>query len=410
MTNTIKLPTIFTLKVDNLLQDVYSRKYKREVFFYFLQTLTRQSKFHPVEELQNSRARLKAEYLRKEICFNINDYIKILLDKQIIQCDNQFIVGSKSYDYWITDNFMEITTIEDLVLQTEIIINDSYLFDKIKNSKSKTIDKKHKELLGFLNALDFDSEKAYKWLFDLNTSGYFNTPTGLNTNKISSYLNMIQSIVNRDWFIVEDEKTGRIFHNFNLIKRELRSFFTYQGKKLVQSDLKSSQPYFLASHLLKLLPGNENIQKFFKVVTENDIYNYMADVYSKLNPSGVYTNYKGEVLSLKTRQDFKVGFLTVLFKPNKGQAELEKVFKLEFPEVLNQIRLVKKDFHNTLSLQLQTNESNIFISAHNKLKKVFLNLPVHDSLYVPEDRETEMLDELKRQFKNKGYKNYTLTK
>jgi len=418
----IKFPLAFVNEVDNLLKDVYCKTLPREKFFLFYETIERVSAQHPEKTFRNIKARLKTQYLRTLLGRNYaKTIIDISINYGIVSSDEHYIVGKKSKDYWISIPFQNKVNKEELAIQTEVTINDNKLYQKIKKTYlRKNFDRKHWATFNMLNKIEFDEPSAIKWLSNLVNNGYFENNDTFNTHKYNVYQRMINDMVEKKWCIVEDEKTGRIFHTFNLIKRELRNFCYVDGQKLVQSDLKSSQPYFLASRLLKLYPDNENIIKFYNDVTQKDIYQVLLDYYIKLNGSNEYNYIKlikkdGHVINRKViikkfnnRNDIKPEFLKIMYKGIQGGATLLKIFKTEYPSVYNVLNKIKKNNKNELPLTLQKDEARIFISSYNELKKHTWCLPVHDSIYTIENEYSLMINMLKDKFKKYNYKNYKL--
>jgi len=414
MTHTIKFSLAFTSQVDSLLKDVYSRKLQREKFFLFLELIERQSCSYTNKDIRYERARLKAEYIKHLLGRNYVDIVSALLDHNIIETDNQYIVGEKSKDYWIADSFMTKIELEDIYTMEEIIINDFNTYVKLEK-EYKLNKEKFPELLDTLDSIEFDYSAALNWFANLDTNTYFIKSDGsFNTNKFNCYYRMINDINEKKWIIVEDEKTGRIFNTFNLVKRELREFCYINGEQLVCSDLKSSQPYFLASYLLKLYPVNSEVIRLFDVIKNDDIYNYCLTRYTELKGDNLYNEYCSKELKMITkaitnRNDSKVQFVKLLFKGNKGSAAFEIVFKNDFPFIYNAIKELKKENKNELAIQLQSTESDVFISTYKHLSKNGIDcLPVHDSIYVKKSDYDVMLKTLKNEFDKQGFKDYKL--
>jgi len=408
---TIKFSLAFTTKVDEILKNIYSKRVSRERVFTFLEIVETQSYNHPEKQFRYERARLNTDYLRKLLGRNATEIIYTLLNNNIISTNNHFIVGEKSKDYWISDSFMDIINNVELDIQTDIYIDNEFL----NNNISTIYNPKFNNILKTLNKLTFDYHGAMNWLLSLDKNVHFTKIDGtLNINKFNCYYRMIQNVNDKKWIVVEDEKTGRIFTTFNLIKRELREFCYLEGEKLVSSDLKSSQPYFLASYLLNKYNDNKNVQLFFNTITTSDIYTYFLDRYVELNGSNSYEDYNttkfiNETKYITCRNDVKPQFCKVLFKNNKGPAALLNVFKTDFNDVYNYIKELKNVKSNELALTLQSNESEIFIGTSNKLfNNDILNLTAHDSIYVKKSDKNIMLEFLNSEFVCNGYQKYEL--
>jgi len=412
----------FINKVDELLQNDYSKKLPREKFYMFYELIERQSTSHPEKTFRNIKARLKASYISNLLGWrHYKSIIDISIEKGIIQTDNSYIVGQKSKDYWIALNFANDVEIEELTIQEYIMTNNSTLYKKIKSSYNRSeFDRKHWGAYKMLNQIEFDYPSAIKWLSNLVTEGYFDTDITFATHKYNTYQRMINDMNDKKWVIVEDNKTGRIFHTFNLIKRELRGFCYVNGESLVQSDLKSSQPYFLASRLLKTNGEDENIKTFYEDVTKKDIYTELLKEYVSLNGHNAFQSYKlkrehGKVVSCEksieyfdSRDDIKPEFLKVMYKGINGGAALLNVFKQAYPSVYKEINKIKSTDKKYLPLTLQKDEATIFIEAYKNVSSTEWCLSCHDSLYVKSSDKDFMLETVIAEFEKHGYKDYEL--
>lgn len=423
-----KFSTAFVTEVNERLQNEYTKVLPKEKFFILLSIIERQSSSHPVKELRNLKARLNATILQSILGSFYKQIINILINKGIIETNDSYLAGDKSKDYWIILELKKEIEMKDLIKQEEIVTNDSKLYTRIKkNFYKKSFNKKHHRVYDLLSEIQFDEVAAIKWLANLVISNYFKNDDGsFNQHKHNVYQRMINDMVNKTWVIVEDKKTGRIFHTFNLIKRELRGFCYVGGEKLVQSDLKSSQPYFLASRLINSNGDDINVQKFFKDVTENDIYTVLLNKYIELNGSNKYIEIKLKNIiypngskgierieidkTFDNRDDIKPEFLKVMYKGNKGGATLLQSFKNLYPSVYGIICSLKPSGvkKNEFPILLQKDEADIFIPVFKELSEEVWCLPCHDSLYVAESIKENMLNRLDGMFINNNYNKFSL--
>jgi len=360
---------------------------------------------------------------------NYKQYITAAMEAGIIETDNRYIKGCKSKFYrYQPDFFTEVYNYVNFE-EVELFTEDFKLHEVLRKQYDRPTKVNLRKIYDLLRGkrFEFNSRAAKIWLTNLAKSKYFEEVDGkFNYAKYSSYLRMIDDIANRRVYVVEDTKTGRIFHNFNLMKRELRKFCTIDGEELLPSDLKSSQPYFLANHVLKAKPECEDVRYFFEVVTKRDIYNFFLEKHLENNEGGMYKDFDRSVwyYSRKlhrvvngamrkkyatTRNDIKPQFLKVLFKGNKGQAMLEKHFVSYFPNVAEYIKEAKKVEKNALAIKLQKEEADVFITAYSLLSNEMPLLPVHDSLYVKKSDYKRMNEVLENTFNKKGYSGYTLS-
>jgi len=415
----VKFSTAFINEVDNLLQDVYTKTLTRERFFLFFSLIARQSSSHPEKFYRGVKARLKSSYLQNVLgSRNLKQIIDISIQKGIVKTDNSYIIGKKSKDYWISLQFSAKVKKEDLKIQTWVLTTNYKLYKKIRKMYTKkSFPKKFHKIYDNLHKIKFDVERANRWLESLYNSGYFNDNGIFNTNKYSVYQRMINDMVEKKFIIVEDSYYNRVFTTFNLMKKELRNFCTIDGEKIVEIDLKSSQPYLLASRLLKKQPNNDNIKQFYNDVTTKDIYTLLADKYKDIKGDYEYEDIelieddddnvidRYSVTKTLTRDNAKVEFLRVIFKGLQGGATLLNVFKQNYQDVYRAMNKIKKK--KNLAVVLQKDESKIFRYVENQYDDFILSC--HDSLYVKESDLENLNNKLNERFDELGYSNYKLS-
>jgi len=400
----IELPIDLIFDIDSKIS-VYYIKYERESFLYFISIVERKASENPEKDKRYEWARLKGTKIKYYLGNDYKNIIKIMIDAKIVNRDAFYIVGQKSYNYsinYIHDERKELSKIElSEQLQRRIIKSKEFARPTKAHLRNQFDLLKSK-------SFDFDAFKADIWL----------NSQQLNNRKFRSYQSSITHLFERNIFVIEDEKTGRIFTNFNLVKREFRQLCTIDNEKLTGIDLKSSQPYILASMMLNSDPCNPDYLLFYEIVTNHDIYDWMLKEFHKTNPSKSIINFKGfdenhyainEIKQILTRNDIKPEFLKVLFKDNRGSTPFQVILKNSFPEVYKFICNAKKDKKNELALSLQKAESKIFISAYKEMIKQNLKvLTVHDSIYCKISDINLVEGILKNSFDKLGYKNYIL--
>ena len=409
----LRFPLTFIFKIDEILSKHYSKQLKREKFYLIIELIQRRSQQFPGIKTHLQKARLKSEYLQSHIGRDYKKYFDILIDENILKTDNRYIVGEKCKDFWIDYKILNAVKMEDLFIDGSVEISD-IVYRKIRKNLVAP-EKGHLAYQFNLLMSDkfyFDFDEAESWLITQVRNGL-----RCDSPKYNCYKRMMFDLQDKYIITVEDEKTGRIFTNFNLCKRELRSFCYFRDlktgvlSKLKSLDLKSSQPFLLASQLLKENPDSTDCLNFYKTVVEDDIYNYFLKRFIELNGSTTYKNYDGTICSIESRQDVKPEFLKVLFKGNAGFAALEKVFKEDFPEVFAFIKAKKdKGESNALAIELQFIEASIFLEAHRRIVKLGMDcLTVHDSLYFKDSNYDKVKSILTEVFIERGYSGFILS-
>ncbi|MDO6819077.1 hypothetical protein [Zobellia sp. 1_MG-2023] len=190
----------------------------------------------------------------------------------------------------------------------------------------------------------------------------------------SMYMEDQRAFVRNSWLeAIDNLKEGNLYAKR---KNRLYSNFTNFPKKLLEiikkrnnlgeSDVKSSQPAFLAYLLDKEGIRSHDINEFQRLVNESDIYLHFAK-------DGM------------SRGEAKTMMFKILFsKPTSTFQDVE-IFRNEFPNVMGYIddfKTKEGNQYNDFAIMLQTIESEVFIDGiYPKLRA--LNIPFftkHDSI------------------------------
>lgn len=221
----------------------------------------------------------------------------------------------------------------------------------------------------------------------------------LSRPKIKSYNRAIDRIVNNDIQIHLGADT-RLRSPFTSFPSVLRKKLKLQGEKLEGIDLKSAQIFFLIANLFIFKKYKEkDVLKFFNLVTRHDIYEYFAE-------------------KLKTNREVaKKQVLKALFSHSDHKPKVRQILKREFPTVYNYIMEAaratekRKNVNNILSSELTKLESTIFINAHLKLyESGVINLTLHDGIYYPKSKRDEVRKAIDKEFRDRGYYGYKLSR
>ena len=224
----------------------------------------------------------------------------------------------------------------------------------------------------------------------------------------------IDKFSKQEFYYSVDDNVGRFHSNLTNIKKELRNFITYDGQKLVNIDIKNSQPLLStilfddnfyqknseninlfiipssfsllsnSSHsysstiiiLVKALEkiDNQKIIEYVHMVNTGDFYKKISE---KLYPEATFE-----------KQKIKEMIFTVFFSRNSfirlPEAKSKIDFKNNFPEIYEIFRLLKVKNHRALAHILQRIESELIIQKVCKRISIEKpNLPIftiHDSV------------------------------
>lgn len=200
---------------------------------------------------------------------------------------------------------------------------------------------------------------------------------------------------NRDFYFTADER-GRFYHLFTSLPRDLRSFFTYKGKRLHAIDVGNSQPLLLSSYYESESP---ECRRYQRIVENNGFYAYM----NALLPEPFDLDDDEQKGALK-----ELLFQDVFYGPNrKEESALMQVFRQEFPELYAQLWKAKIGEYRQLSLSLQRLEAELVIDTvasefarQHRGKDVCL-ISVHDCLISTEEHVDELKEMLRREFRTR---------
>ncbi|HMM16234.1 MAG TPA: hypothetical protein PKC47_01715, partial [Petrimonas sp.] len=189
----------------------------------------------------------------KNVVHNYEDYISFLLDTKVLQTDNQYIIGEKSkgYCYSIPYSGMPLkqVSIIDYKLSKAIRKNNRQLSEKVAletrgyNFLTKWF-KSNKLQINVIKAMDWVKKHIKDEMEKLNQSSskHKNALIRLR-NKEQLQLQLVQTFNKKNDVGRRKGDGERFYSKISNLKRELREFLTYDNLKLVEIDLKSSQPF-----------------------------------------------------------------------------------------------------------------------------------------------------------------------
>lgn len=320
-------------------------------------------------------------------------YTKIknaLISKNIIQCDNLYAKKSKSFGFRLNcRKYAEPAPIQ---------LEDRRLIDKIKKYFKKLTPKLwvHQKLKDCLEEIQIEDLRLIK-----------------PKNMISHQL-----IKSQNYFLSVDNY-GRVHTNITNMSSKLRKHLKVDDKKLVNIDIRNSQPLFLSTLLgflfkqdLKINTVNLNKDKYISLLLPYDVknegflshlqelvmdgQNFRPDVinYTQLCEQGRFYDWLMTEMNipLDDRRKFKRRFFAKVFFCENKPTEESEFFKKYFPSVHAFITLVKSKDYSLLAKMLQRIESLFIIETvvarcFRERRSMFLTT-IHDSILVlPSDVE-----------------------
>lgn len=409
------IPDLFINELDKYLKtNPPNFKYQIVYFYYVVHFLTIKKLAHKNDEY----IQINAKYLQSITIWNINSYVRILINGEFIKVEN-YVKGLKSKGYKLNPDFVKgISEIE--------IEPNTKLFNKIiKTSRRK---KAHYSRLDFFlqemknkfMSLDFDYDAARKWI---KTAPH-------DEVKKYSYLSSIKQLQDKRFRYFKRNSTNqRLDTNLTNLKSEIRQFI--KGD-FISIDLKNSQPFFLSQllnniinithstlcyrnrfldeyvtfgirtlHSVSLInqKGKNsdlvNLRLFEKSVLKGKLY----DDFIKKYPENITRKQVKNIM-------FKVLFSrNVVYKNNIRFIPFKKekeVFANVFPSVYKSVEVLKSKDHRRLAIYLQKLESYIFIDciAKRLVEAGIIPLTLHDSVIIETENYHKALSVIKNVFLN----------
>lgn len=349
------------------------------------------------------------------------NYIKYLIDNNVLICDNQRIKGQKSYGYKFTKKYQ--TNIKPIPLTKQVFIRRVLQFVDV-NYESLNNSIRH----SLKNEDDYDY--LTKWFNTKLTIDYVGAKLYLNqlfseelkqighekAMRRKNHRMIVVQKIHRGTFINTVDMTAGRFHSvLTQLKSELRRFVRYDGKKLIAVDLKNSQPFLstllfnpdkiIERDILRVIKDyNKNFDTKYNPYPMPYYVSKNVKYYKKLVESGkLYEKFVVALIEegiLNPEEDFndlrkiaKRAVLTSIFSPNSSISYNKEmaVFKRMFPDVYSTFKAIKygKGKHNTLAILLQRIETELildeackFISEANPEIPIFT---LHDAIITTED-------------------------
>lgn len=308
--------------------------------------------------------------LKKKYGMNYNYYINYLLDKEFIFLISNYYKNKKAKTYKLNINNLENIVkckITDPILikkHTKEYLNKS--FTEVNNSsielwiRKRLVDDLYKVNINY-HLVKNNLENEFK-------------NENINSIKYQKNLISIESINSGNLFFKFDDY-GRLHTNFTILKKDIRNnYLTIEGDKLLEIDIRNSQPLFLALFLKKeinreVISSNKEFKLYFDLVKNGIFYDYIMDKYKELD-----------------RNEVKILTYKVFFGRNIDSVKENSIFKDLFPTIYNYLKEFKQLNNNykTLSHELQQLESNfIFNTAIKRIynENEYIKLiTIHDSI------------------------------
>ena len=373
-------------EIDKRLVNEYNNPLKRDDYLSFLKWFnTRITNGNENKEFffdyHNERKKWGRPIINNKRVYKLAHMIDTLIKHNVIfRSGYKFGENSRARTYQYAVDFLDIIEITDESI--DIVLDESkskYILKILPNNNQY-------QLL-VSDRFTINRFEAMKWVIEETSHNR------ISKEKALKYHTVIDDIYYKNIFTSIGEKSGRLFTSFTSLNHNLREFCSIDNKYLSSIDLKSSQIYFLLN-LMKQQYDDMDILRLYEIVISGDIYDYINN----------------QMKCFKNREETKLEFYHFLYKGNKGYLPMQSFFKVKFPGFYNALIDLNKKLskqNTNLSIELQRIEADIFITVCDKFVMRGC-LSVHDSLYYVKDIEGELIDELMKQFNEKGYSKFKL--
>lgn len=409
-------------------------KYKKDHFYYIIDYLSRGL---DAEDLDKNAGFINLNAKRLQtVNHNYKKYIDHLLEFRFIRTDKKYIVGKKSFGYRLNDRKYLKATLKKIAIEDYVVNRKKYEEDIDQSKKLNDTRKHYPYLTKWFDQLEIDVAGAsteVERLYPEKTSGIRGTRKGKANDWEKRYkaIYAITKINNKEFFYNADANVGRFHSNLTNLKKEIRNYITYNGQKLVNIDLKNSQPLFssllfkkefylkeeqylnvyMIPSVLPLLSSNRHsysITIIMIVETLEKAVNQDIDTYLKLVKSGEFYKKISEMMYPKLDFDknaIKMMTYIVYFSSNRfiGQngAEPKRIFRKLFPNTYEVFRIIKQKNHTALAHLLQRIESIVMIeNVVPRIVKERPELPIftiHDSIVTTVGNENYIANVIKEE-------------
>ena len=336
------------------------KNFKKEKILYFIDAFLKSRAYHrneinyKAENKKNAEnyTPLSSEYLQ-EVVHDYQYYMNYLLANGILLTDGFFILGEKCYGFCLDSKY------SGQRIKTEKVY-DYKLHKAILQASEKRKAEAKKALWGYgyltkwwaSNKLKIDLKAAHLWIdeyeknkiekIELNDKIEDKSKAikrAINTSEDFKFLTT--SINSKIHSCAFSGESHRFYNPLSRLKRELRSFLTYDGQPLIDIDIKNSQPFF-STLLFKRSFWEANTKKKEQILALLDLD---KDIYNKIR---INNNYEHIITLLKTsetcfHEDFSINKYTELVLGGKFYEHILDNFKVLFPDRFDNRDNVKKE-------------------------------------------------------------------
>jgi hypothetical protein len=223
-------------------------KYKIDHFYYIIDYISRGMEREDLDD-NGGFVNINAVQLQKAN-HNYKLYLDHLLKYHFLRTDMKYIVGKKSFGFLINLYKSHKATTQNIEITDWTIRRNKIAEYKASQEQLKQTTKSYPHLTKWFNEkLQIDvqgAEQEVEQLFPEQKGAIRGTRKGKSGiwNKRYKAMYSIHKFAKQEFYYGLDDNVGRFHTNLTNIKKELRNYITYNGEKLVNVDIKNSQPLF----------------------------------------------------------------------------------------------------------------------------------------------------------------------
>jgi hypothetical protein len=324
--------------------------------------------------------------LRKILGRNAGRVLKDLSEWGVIESDQQYIKGEKSFYYKINKEYMED-------LRNEVCLNPD-IRDRIL-ARRELLQYRSKETLPLLDVnvrkIKINKEAALAKISRVECNNKGEPFENIEASR-AAFRNLVCNIESEIFYCIQDGFSGRIHTNLTVLPKFLRPYIEVEGETLVQVDMPTCQPMMLHRLMRKLGYNTKDLFKFKQLIESGKFYEYFSHLFPQEMKRG----------------HMKLTLLIQLFfnKPKTKVPKTTQLFTENFPEVAKFVREVRQPDYKEMPKQLQIEEVDFMMTVVREFSSrypgVFVST-IHDSLVVKESDGEKALEVMQWMYNRERY-------
>ena len=325
----------------------------------------------------------KTPHIGEESKGRMKQYLALIgyaVEKGLIERDGSYRVGVFSKDMRFSNRDEMFKEQQTYVLTSKNSIKAYSKFNDLRRETFRGKGDVYEKIYRSVNGLYYHADKAHDYIVGIGDPVEQAKRLFYNTWMTTGY---------ECWKVDEQ---GRVYTAPVIIPRDLRRFFSYDGKPMFVVDVSSCQPLLHA--LLYTNEEEPERAKYLAMVETNNFYNYLNEQ--------LHQPYNLEDDIQKSK--FKERVFGEIFygHPDTKPTELTKVFSNTFPILWGEVCDRKKPNHKLLPRAMQSIEADVMINEVVGLLSgaTFPVVTIHDAIMTTDDGITAVTQAIRKVFKS----------